>query len=98
MLPGRRGVVDAVRPERFADVAEDARELELLHALRIGAAVIVPLRARGAVCGALALGFASLADEDLDVLLAMLEDLGRRAALALDTARLYEERDSIART
>jgi serine phosphatase RsbU (regulator of sigma subunit) len=46
----------------------------------------------------MALGFGSLADEDVDFVLAMLEDLGRRAALALHTARLYEERDSIART
>ncbi len=98
MLTGRTRVVEQLPPERFAEVAEDDRELELLHALRIGAAVIVPLRARGAVCGAMALGFGSLADEDVDFVLAMLEDLGRRAALALDTARLYEERDSIART
>jgi PAS domain S-box-containing protein len=98
MLTGRTRVVENLPPERFAEVAEDDRELELLHALRIGAAVIVPLRARGAVCGAMALGFGSLADEDVAFLLAMLEDVGRRAALALDTARLYEERDSIART
>src|SRR4051794_8776356 len=98
LLTGRSRVVYTLPAERMAEVARDDRELELLLALRIGAAVIVPLRARGAVCGAMAVGLDSLAGEDVDFLLAMLEDLGRRAAIALDTARLYEERDSIART
>jgi PAS domain S-box-containing protein len=98
MLTGRSRVVHELPDERFAEVARDDLELELLRALGIGAAVIVPLRARGAVCGAMAVGLDSLAGEDVDFLLAMLEDLGRRAALALDTARLYEERDAIART
>jgi serine phosphatase RsbU (regulator of sigma subunit) len=47
------------------------------------------------VCGVLAAGFGRAPDED-DLLL--IEDLGRRAALALDSARLYAERDHIART
>jgi PAS domain S-box-containing protein len=98
LLTGRSRIVPSLPPERFEEVARDDRELELLLALGIGAAVIVPLRARGAVCGAMAVGLDSLAGEDADFLLAVLEDLGRRAALALDTARLYEERDSIART
>jgi PAS domain S-box-containing protein len=60
-----------------------------------GDAVVVPLVARGRVCGVLAAGFGRDPDED-DLLL--IEDLGRRAALALDSARLYAERDHIART
>jgi PAS domain S-box-containing protein len=64
--------------------------------LRTPSAVIVPLRARGRVHGVLAAGFDRLEEEASTVLL--LEDLGRRAALALDNARLYEERDHIART
>jgi PAS domain S-box-containing protein len=60
------------------------------------AAMIVPLRARGRIIGALA--FLSLAaerqytDEDL----ALAEELARRAALALDNARLYERQSEIA--
>jgi PAS domain S-box-containing protein len=63
-----------------------------------GHGMAVPLKARGRIIGVLA--FASLeggrryaAD---DLLLA--EDLGRRAALALDNARLYENLGAIART
>jgi serine phosphatase RsbU (regulator of sigma subunit) len=95
---GRSYVLEHIPDDRLAAAASDERELELLRALRVGAAINVPLRARGAVCGVLALGFRSLEHEDLAFLLAVLEDLGRRAALALDTARLYEERDTVART
>jgi PAS domain S-box-containing protein len=60
--------------------------------------VIVPLRARGSVHGVLAAGFDELSDDESGELLALFEDLGRRAALALDSARLYEQRDHVART
>jgi len=61
-------------------------------------ALIVPLRARGRMHGVLAAGFDDLPERDRGELLALFEDLGRRAALALDNARLYEERDQVART
>ena len=63
-----------------------------------GALVVVPLRARGRVLGALAAGFADLPAGTRRDTLRLLEDLGRRAALALDNARLYEERSSVAQT
>jgi PAS domain S-box-containing protein len=57
--------------------------------------VTVPLRARGRLHGVLAAGFEDSPDDDA---LPLFEDLARRAALALDNARLYEERDQVART
>jgi PAS domain S-box-containing protein len=60
-----------------------------------GDAVVVPLIARGRVRGVLAAGFDRPPAEDD---LVLFEDLGRRAALALDSARLYAERDHVART
>ena len=60
--------------------------------------VIVPLRARGRLHGVLAAGFDDLAGSSDAEALALFEDLARRAALALDNARLYEERDQVART
>jgi PAS domain S-box-containing protein len=60
-----------------------------------GDAVVVPLIARGRVRGVLAAGFDRTPAEDD---LVLIEDLGRRAALALDSARLYAERDHVART
>jgi len=58
--------------------------------------MIVPLKARGRTIGALA--FLSLHDERRFTPedLALAEDLGRRAALALDNARLYERQSEVA--
>ena len=60
--------------------------------------VIVPLRARGRAHGVLVAGFDDLGAGADDDALALFEDLARRAALALDNARLYQERDHVART
>ncbi len=60
------------------------------------AAMIVPLRARGRIIGALA--FLSLSEDRAYTAedLALAEELGRRAALALDNARLYERQSEVA--
>ena len=60
--------------------------------------VVVPLSARGRALGALSAGFDGLGAGQREDALALLEDLGRRAALALDNARLYAERSAIATT
>jgi PAS domain S-box-containing protein len=60
--------------------------------------VIVPLRARGRLHGVLAAGFDDLPAGEDAAALALFADLARRAALALDNAQLYEERDQVART
>jgi serine phosphatase RsbU (regulator of sigma subunit) len=57
--------------------------------------VLAPLRARGRTLGVMALGFAEVVGPDH---VALFEDLGRRAALAIDNARLYAERANVART
>jgi PAS domain S-box-containing protein len=60
--------------------------------------VTVPLLARGRVHGVLMAGFEQLAAAEEHEVLTLFEDLGRRAALALDSARLYAERSHVART
>ena len=60
-------------------------------------AMVVPLIARGRTLGTLTLVSASGRDySSADLSLA--EDVGRRAALAVDNARLYRERSQVART
>ena len=59
---------------------------------------VVPLSARGRVLGAIAAEFGSLPEDRREEVVGLLEDLGRRAALALDNARLYEERSQVAVT
>ncbi|HYM58624.1 MAG TPA: SpoIIE family protein phosphatase [Solirubrobacteraceae bacterium] len=80
-------------PEMEA-MAQDEHHLELIRVLPMKSTVIVALSARGRTLGAMALGFTAVVDEDA---VALFEDLGRRAALAMDNARLYDERDSVAR-
>jgi len=64
---------------------------------RVTHALLVPMRARGRTLGVLAL--AALGEERRfgDGELRLAEDLARRAALALDNARLYEQQSTVAR-
>jgi len=75
--------------------AQDEHHRELIEHFTIQSTVLVPLRARGRILGVMALGFATVVDTDQ---VSLFEDLGRRAALAIDSARLYEERANVART
>lgn len=91
-----RSLALAVTPEspagadiRFGAPTGEALLSELLRELEASSALAVPLRARGRVLGLLTLVSASRAYEPRDISLA--EDLARRAAIALDNARLYRE-------
>ncbi|HVH54056.1 MAG TPA: PAS domain S-box protein, partial [Actinomycetota bacterium] len=76
----------------------DDEQLEVIRALELSSVMLLPLRARGRTLGTISFVFAesgrSYGQDDL----ALAEDLASRAALALDNARLYRERDDIART
>jgi PAS domain S-box-containing protein len=107
--PARRRVAVARDPERAQELALSAAAegraggavAEVMRTGRPHAGeqrVVVPLRARGRVLGALAAGFDAPDPAGRDEALALLEDLGQRAALSLDNARLYAERTAIAST
>jgi PAS domain S-box-containing protein len=69
---------------------------ELMAAIGPRSQIVVPLRARGRVLGALSLTMAESGrhydEDDLD----LARDLGLRAGLAVDNARLYEEAQAAA--
>ncbi|WP_210443404.1 SpoIIE family protein phosphatase [Nocardioides sp. SYSU D00065] len=75
--------------EQVAAVLVPGRARELLSELDPASAVIVPLRARGRTVGVVSVfrgaGRAAYTRDDV----VLLEDIGSRAALALDNARLY---------
>jgi len=103
--PPRRRVTVAREPGRAIGLGPDGRTGDpVAEVMRTGRAltaenlVVVPLRARGRVLGALAAGFDALEDTRREDALALLEDLGRRAALALDNARLYADQSEVAST
>lgn len=76
----------------------DPEQLELARALGLRSTMIVPLVARGRVIGAITFASAESGRRFGNADLEFAEDLARRASLAIDNARLYEERSHIART
>jgi signal transduction histidine kinase len=88
---GRPEMVFDVPDERLAATAHDDAHLELLRALGIRSYVIVPMVARGAVLGAMTFVTADTGRRFGDIDVVMAEDLARRAAMAVDNARLHAE-------
>jgi serine phosphatase RsbU (regulator of sigma subunit) len=76
----------------------DPEQLALVRRLALRSVIIAPLRARGRIMGTLTLAnsVAGGLFGDADVQLA--EELGRRAGVAIENARLYTERTRIAHT
>jgi sigma-B regulation protein RsbU (phosphoserine phosphatase) len=100
---------EAAVPQLYAALAESGPEsilARLEEASRLGAQVMfgtppegfaVPLVARGQRLGTLAVGRHVKHRHDAEEV-AVLEDVARRAALAIDNARIHDERRTVART
>ncbi|MGH2650608.1 MAG: PAS domain S-box protein, partial [Actinomycetota bacterium] len=76
----------------------DEEQLEVIRELQLSSVMLLPLRARGRTLGTISFVFAESGRSYGEADLVLAEDLASRAALALDNARLYRERDDIART
>jgi signal transduction histidine kinase/ActR/RegA family two-component response regulator len=86
---GRADLAPQITDEMLRGAAWDDAHLAVLRRLGLVSGMVVPLNARGTILGALSLFSAESgrvygADD-----LALAEDLARRAALAVDNARLY---------
>lgn len=89
-------LVPDITDEFLAVVAVDAEHYQMLSALAIRSTLCVPLIARGRALGTIALVAAESGRHYSEADLPFLEDLARRAALAIDNARLYREaRDAV---
>ena len=78
--------------------SSDTDRRSALDELGLRSAMIVPLRSRGRTHGVITLATAA-SDRRFDTSdLAFAGELARRAATAVDTARLYQDRDQVART
>ena len=76
----------------------DADRRSALEQLGLRSAMVVPLRSRGRTHGVITLA-ASVSERRYDESdLAFAVELARRVATAVDTARLYQDRDQVART
>lgn len=78
-----------VSDELLAADAKDSTHLELLRQLGIRSALIVPLNARGATLGVIS--FIRSSEEFSDDDVTVLTEVARRAAIAIDNARLYRD-------
>jgi PAS domain S-box-containing protein len=70
---------------------------EIVRALEFTSYMCVPLTARGRILGAMTLVSAGSRRRFTEDDLVLAEEFARRAALAIDNARLYSERDHVAR-
>ena len=96
---GVPGVLRSGEPQHVREItddlleagARDAEHLEIVRGLGLRSAMIVPLRARSQTLGAIT--FVSAESERLygEEDLAFASELGRRAALSIDNARLHSE-------
>ena len=93
---GEMVMLDSMPAEALEKLGEDPEELELIRRTRPSSVMVVPLKARGTVLGALSMWILDPARRhDLRSQNVALR-LAHRAALALDNARLHEQQAHIA--
>jgi len=88
---GKPELHERVVLEQLANGARDETELAMLKELGIGSAIVVPLPARESNLGAITVVFGASGRRYTRSDLELIEELGRRTALSIDNARLYQE-------
>jgi signal transduction histidine kinase/ActR/RegA family two-component response regulator len=91
---GRPEIATTITEATLERIAKDQEHRDIATALRYTSYIVVPFVARGRTLGALSLvsGTPARSYTELDLELAV--DLARRAALAVDNARLYSESEA----
>lgn len=91
---GKPEIVAQIPDEWLVAACRDEEQLRIARALGLKSYIIVPLIARGSILGALSLVSAESGRQYGPEDLAFAEELARRAALALDNARLFGAAES----
>ena len=94
---GQAEVAPSLTDEFLRSTTLDDDHYRIVKELEFTSYMCVPLTARGRTIGALTLVSAGSGRSFGPSDLAIAEELGRRAALAIDNARLFSERDYVAR-
>jgi PAS domain S-box-containing protein len=97
-LRGDEGLAAAPAPEAFREAGGDEEHRAILRGLDVRSVIVAPLTARGRTHGTLTLVTAESGRTYGPDDAAFATELARRAATAIDTARLYQDRDQVART
>src|ERR687885_931700 len=91
MQTGQVEIAIEIKDEQLVAAVPNAEYLEILRGVGLKSCIIAPLQARGRVLGSISFIFAEpdrhYNPEDIP----LAEDLARRAAIAIDNARLYNE-------
>ncbi len=88
---GRSEFYPEITDEMLEAAARDEEHLRLIHEVGFTSAMVVPLIVAGKTVGAITLVTSESGRRYTRADLRLAEDLARRAALAVDNARLYEE-------
>jgi K+-sensing histidine kinase KdpD len=88
-------LMEDIGPADLASIIHDERHREILERLDFKSYMAAPLIARGRLFGAITFGTARPERRYSRQDLSLAEELARRAALALDNARLYDESQRI---
>jgi signal transduction histidine kinase/ActR/RegA family two-component response regulator len=91
LLSGQAALVNDVAESLLVANARTPEHLDILRALDPRSVMVVPLRARGRILGALTLASSDPARRYDAAALARAEEFVQHAALAVDNARLYRE-------
>jgi PAS domain S-box-containing protein len=84
--------------EEMLEAIEDPAVVEIVRQLDLRSAMVVPLNARGRTLGALSLVWAESGNTYTAADLEFARTLAARMALVIDNARLFRDRDHVART
>ena len=87
----RSELIPIVSPEILAELQPDEEKQQQLRALGLRSAMSVPLEIHGRILGVMSLVSAESGHQYGPSDLAIAEDLARRAAIAIENARLYAE-------
>ena len=101
------GIAKVIRTgesEFYAEISEEMLQQapepqqEIARNIQLSSVMLVPLEVRGSILGAMTLLYGESGRHYEEPDLRMAESLGRRAAIAIDNARAYQDRDHMART
>jgi PAS domain S-box-containing protein len=95
---GRSMFIPEVTDEFLRGVADDDDHLEALRSLGFRSLIVVPIRSAGQPLGAIALVSGRHGRRFGEGDLELAEELGRRAAVTVELARIHEERGHVAET
>ncbi|WP_199316125.1 PAS domain S-box protein [Tolypothrix sp. FACHB-123] len=91
MQTGQSQIASQITDEQLSAAIPDPEYLEILRELGLKSAIISPLQARGRVFGSISFIFTESNRHYSHKDLTLAEDLARRAAIAIDNARLYQQ-------